>query len=768
MIRPYWHRLRHRFHITQRLASHARRPTAYSQSPRLEGLEDRLTPATHLWTGAAGAGDLTWSNPTNWNGGVPTSGEAGGTILIFPATATALKATTDDLTSLAADQIIFQDSGYTVSGTNNNSLTLTGSMSPSVLDLTGGTTFGQTLHVDLTAAVTIEVDAQGEVLASFLSGAGGLTKMGAGTLTLSQFGNGYGGATQVNAGTLQAGLNDAFPHGTAVTVASGATLDLNNFQGQFGSLTGSGSVILGANADATLTVGGNGVSTTFSGAITGAGGSSALVKTGPETLTLSGSNRYTGQTWIQSGTLQLGVPNALPTGTDVDLISPNSPSPGTLDLNGFDLTINNLTGGTETTAGGILLGGGTLTVGYGTYGEPISGSGGLIKAGSGTLILTGNQTYTGPTTISGGTLQVDGTLTASSVTVASGAVLRGSGTVGQVMLAGTIMPGYHIDFFNPPLPPNSMNSPGVLHTGPLTFQAGSNYGVVVNSATAYGQLPVSGTADLEASPTLIVMGGYAVLPGTSLTIVSATDSVTGTFQGLPEGAVFSAGRFRIHYTSNAVILERIATPSERFVSQVYLDLLGRSVDSAGLASWSGQIDQGTPRSQVVLGIEQSLEYRMDLVDRLYATFLHRAPDPTGMNGFLGMFTVGGTVEQAEASISGSPEYFQMRGGGTTDGFLDALYHDALGRAVDPTGRAGFDQAFTAGATPGAVAGVIFTSDEYRADLVQGWYQQYLHRPADTAGLESFVSALRQGTRDEAALAAIVGSDEYFAKLPAGV
>jgi autotransporter-associated beta strand protein len=320
MTLPYWYRLRRTFHLTQWSASHPRRIPARSQQPLLEALENRFTPTTHTWTGAAGAGNLTWSNPSNWNGGIPASGESGGTTLVFPTVAAAVKATTDDLASLAADQIIFQDSVYTVSGTPDTSLTLTGSMSPALVDAVGGNTFDHTRPVTFAGTVTVEVDAQGDVLAGPLTGAGGLTKTGAGTLTLSWgFGNQYQGATMVAAGTLQAGLNDPFPHGTAMTVASGATLDLNGFQGQIGSLAGSGSVTLGSRGLSTLSVGGNGLSTTFGGSITGAGGGTALAKTGSGTLTLTGTNSYTGETWINGGTLQVGGPNARPGGTDVNL-----------------------------------------------------------------------------------------------------------------------------------------------------------------------------------------------------------------------------------------------------------------------------------------------------------------------------------------------------------------------------------------------------------------------------------------------------------------
>ncbi|WP_155487144.1 autotransporter-associated beta strand repeat-containing protein, partial [Vibrio harveyi] len=81
-------------------------------------------------------------------------------------------------------------------------------------------------------------------------------------------------------------------------------LDLNGFNQTIGSLTGAGSVTLGA---ATLTAGGDNSSTPFSGTITGTGG---LTKTGTGTLTLSGANGYFGATLVDAGTLRAGAVNA--------------------------------------------------------------------------------------------------------------------------------------------------------------------------------------------------------------------------------------------------------------------------------------------------------------------------------------------------------------------------------------------------------------------------------------------------------------------------
>jgi hypothetical protein len=118
----------------------------------------------------------------------------------------------------------------------------------------------------------------------------------------------------------------------------------------------------------------------------------------------------------------------------------------------------------------------------------------------------------------------------------------------------------------------------------------------------------------------------------------------------------------------------------------------------------------------------------------------------------------------EAMVAGSAEYFQTRGGGTTDGFLDALYADALGRGLDSTGRADWDQALASGVSPAEVATAIFASTEFLQDVVQGFYQSFLHRPADATGLGVWVSALQRGMSDDQVIAGIVGSAEYFDRL----
>ena len=141
-----------------------------------------------------------------------------------------------------------------------------------------------------------------------------------------------------------------------------------------------------------------------------------LTKLGTGTLTLGGANTYTGPTVVNAGTLQAGVASVAGTsgafGKDSAVTLANTAG-ATLDLNNFNTQIGSLTGG-GTTGGNVTLGSATLTVGANNttpaaYAGVISGTGRLTKIGTGTLTLTGANTYTGPTAVNAGTLLVNGT-----------------------------------------------------------------------------------------------------------------------------------------------------------------------------------------------------------------------------------------------------------------------------------------------------------------------------------------------------------------------
>ncbi len=150
---------------------------------------------------------------------------------------------------------------------------------------------------------------------------------------------------------------------------------------------------------------------TYSTAITGQIG---LVKLGAGTLTLGGANTYSGDTVIDAGTLAVGGADAVPSGTGKGNVEVN----GTLDLNGYSITVNGLSGSGAVTSG--VTGSVTLTVGANdqssTFAGVIddgSGTVGVVKAGAGTLKLSGANTYTGGTTLQQGTIALGGSIRSS-------------------------------------------------------------------------------------------------------------------------------------------------------------------------------------------------------------------------------------------------------------------------------------------------------------------------------------------------------------------
>ncbi len=155
----------------------------------------------------------------------------------------------------------------------------------------------------------------------------------------------------------------------------------------------------------TLTTG-DGGDDTVSGIISGSG---SLTKVGSGTLTFSANNTYTGDTTISAGTLKL-------TGTLAD--TTDVINSGTYDVDTTD-TIQSLSGsGAVELASGITLT--TGDSGDDTISGIVSGDGSLTKAGTGTLTLSANNTYTGNTTISAGKLIISGVLSNSTDVINSG------------------------------------------------------------------------------------------------------------------------------------------------------------------------------------------------------------------------------------------------------------------------------------------------------------------------------------------------------------
>ena len=340
---------------------------------------------------------------------------------------------------------------------------------------------------------TTPYDLQSGTVSAILAGTVALNKSTGGTVALSGV-NTYTGATNVNAGILQLGAANRVPNTSALTVASGATFDLNNFAETIGSVAGAGNITLGS---ATLTTGGDGTSTTFSGSISGTGG---VTKTGAGTTTLSGTNTYTGATTINAGVLRASGGNAI---ADTSAVTLANTAGAALDLTGNE-TIGNLSGG-GAAGGNVTLNANTLTVneaGATTYSGTMSGAGGITKLGAGTLTVSGTNSYTGTTTVTAGTLA----LGASNVLANGSSIVVNGGTLSMTTRSDTVA--------------------GVqLQSGAITGTTGvltstSNFDLQSGTASAI----LAGTVALNKST-----GGTVVLSGAN-TYTGSTNINGGTLQ----------------------------------------------------------------------------------------------------------------------------------------------------------------------------------------------------------------------------------------------
>jgi autotransporter family porin len=362
-------------------------------------------------------------------------------------------------------------------------------------------------------------------------------------VTILSASNTYVGTTTISGGILRLGASGVIPDASTVTVAS--TLDLNGYSEAINGLSGAGGVDTIAGGTVTLTVGVSNATSTFTGVIQSPAGSLALVKTGTGTLTLQGSNTFTGGVTIKNGTLESKTTQfTLGTGTVV-MGGPGSSGAtfitGQPNTNAF--TINAPDSGT------ITIGANGTGSGFTLFG-PVTLNGDLVLqnftnatnnnktvanlaggvTGAGNLLLNNLGANTNTITLSGNPVNPTGSITAQGASI-------GSTTISSVI--GANVTGVTQNSATCPLILSATNT----YTGPTTVNAGT---LVIQ------------VASLAASSTVSVAQGATLqldFPETNSVAGFSTNGVA-----LPNG-VYNAGNVGPFIAGTGSLLVGVAGPS---------------------------------------------------------------------------------------------------------------------------------------------------------------------------------------------------------------
>jgi uncharacterized protein with beta-barrel porin domain len=400
------------------------------------------------------------------------------------------------------------------------------------LDLAGDTEPGDLTGIVFTGAGSLHLTGEAAVL---IDDASGLQ---------------YTGGTFVDNGTLV--LTGTF--GGKVVTSGDGTFQLGNGGtggGHTGDIVNDGRFVYARSDNYTL-----------SGSFTGTG---LLEKLGSGRLTFGGFYGFDGTTTVRAGSIAFA--GALAEDTELQL-----QSGGTFDLSqvkGGQQTIAELSG----TGGTLALGGTDLTVDQDdntVFAGAITGSGDLVKTGTGDLKLNGDGTaFTGTGLVSGGTLSLNGAFQNANFVVVSGGTLGGNGTLGPTSVnGGTIGAG---------------NSIGQLTiAGDLTLTSTSTVAVEVNAAGQADRIIVGGRATLGGAKVSVLAAAGQYRAFTDYTILTAAGGVSGTFGGV---------------TSNLAFLDPYLTYAP---GSVTLRLVRNNVAFASLAA--------TPNQVAIAGLIQSYKY----------------------------------------------------------------------------------------------------------------------------------------------------------------
>ena len=543
-----------------------------------------------------------------------------------------------------------QGGSLTLTGTNTysgNTTISTGGLTLASTGVLGGGVYSG--NISIASGLSLQyTSSSSQKLSGVISGAGSISQSGsAGTLTLGG-NNLYTGGTTVNAGVLQVGSATALGASTsAVSIASGAAIDLGGtVMTNTNSLTlrGTGVNSAGAitNSAATsstyagpvslasaVSIGGSSGNISITGIISGTS-SNALTKVGSNTLTLSAANTYLGGTNVNTGTLQLGLVNALPSS---GVVSVNSG--GALDLNGLVVTNTNAVSlsGTGVSGAGAMTNSSNTAASYAgavtlTSDASVGGSNGnftlsgvltsssnLTKVGTNVVILSNaSNLLTGNLSISAGTLQLSGSATLDGSTY-SGAISN-SGTLqistsANLTLAGVISGSGAIT-------KDTANSNTLVISNSNAYSGNTT---VSNGTVQFANAQALGTSAVTvASGAMLDLNGYATQNNLTL---SGSGNSTGALINSKATAASSSGNITLAantsiYGSGDITLSGVVSGGFSLTNASAINLIltgqntytGATVVTAGnvLVSSSGTLAGGAYGGGISIASGSNFEY----------------------------------------------------------------------------------------------------------------------------------------------------------------
>lgn len=386
----------------------------------------------------------------------------------------------------------------------------------------------------------------GNIVDATAATSGSVTVTGPSTTTLSGT-NSYSGSTTIDGGTLATGSNGALSANSDFIIKNAGTLVVNN------NVTIK-SIYDGNTGGNTVNLNGTGTSLTLSSGLWGLTnntiiGDGTLIKTGTGTLSLDAANAVNltapGTFAINDGVVDVIVANAIGSTTAVTVNSTASTA-GTLNLNASD-AIGSLAGTganamVNLNSAGVVLDTGGLNTSTG-YAGKITGTGSLVKSGTGAMTLTGSNTYSGGTTVNGGsiigfagTTATNGSLQ-GNFNIALGASLGFDQTLSPIgntsgTYAGQLSGAGFVTFLG--------NGTGILTltgdntglTGDMNFYSGSIVAISNANNVGVGNLNfANGTLKNTATLTLGNAVNLSAPNGTFLTDAGTTLTLTGGVSG---------------------------------------------------------------------------------------------------------------------------------------------------------------------------------------------------------------------------------------------